>query len=422
MTPDQAIPPSGVRDSQSPRHLNRREFAGGLGLAVSGFLFPRSSVEARQTQSETLQNFPPEFGELLPVDPEIQRRAGEAFEEFYPQWTDRWIADGDLRGEKRIVFNPEDESTNSEVQAIGLELAATVEDWELFDSLVEYVKNKRNSDGLMTYYVGSDGYVLDSNSVVDADLGIVQALCTEAQKRGKYTDMAREYSQNVLAHDVDQDTFLFQGGNNWGGPKDGYVNPSYNITGAYLMAHELFSDEDWLRVKSAQEWLYDQILQKQSETGLIPNWSAPDGSRVDLSTMRAVAGVDYPEDQLRIESHGFGYEAPRIGQRVGTGAMWFGSEHDKRILERMAEFFASHQADTIAGHIDIQTGEPLVTWPESLVLANAAISLVTLDAKEAQTAYLEESVRIYTPDSEYVTNQAEPLKAWALLSGKMKPR
>jgi len=421
MTPDQGPLTQEVTAGFLPQApIDRRRILGGLAAVGAGLWLPGYVVEARQTEAETQQNYPPKFGEPLQVDPEIAEMANNAFEEFYPQWIDTWVVEGDSSEEKRVIFTPEDGSTNSEVQAIGMEFAAHVEDWELFDGLAVYMKTHTNSVGLMSHHLAANGSPIDTSSVVDADLGIFQALAMESKKRGNYTDEAREYAENILEHDVDQNTFLFKGGNDWGGPKDGFVNPSYNITGAYLLAHDMFGEKEWLKVKSAQEWLYDRIIEEQSETGLLPNWSAPDGTRVDYDLMKRIFyNRSMSEEEFTARLYAMSHEAGRIFQRVGTGAMWYGSEHDKKTLAKGAEFFATHDPDEISGYTDIQTGEALVNWPESLVLANAAVALTASGDVQAQRRYLEASMSIYDPSSPYVTNQAEPLKSWALLSGKM---
>src|SRR3990167_8564020 len=89
--------------------------------------------------------------------------------------------------------------------------AVSAEDKETFDGLWNYAKSQLNASGLMSWLIGADNKPLDTSSAADADLDIAYALVAADKTWGGYKDDATAMINNILAFDVEPQTFVLKG-------------------------------------------------------------------------------------------------------------------------------------------------------------------------------------------------------------------
>ncbi len=221
----------------------------------------------------------------------------------------------------------------SEGIAYGMLIAAGMDDRPVFDGLWQFYTEHLDERGLMNWSMGvceapGDN---DSNAATDAELDAAMALL-QAHARwpdGGYLDAARALAALILEHEVDLDCVgrtVLRPGDAFGGCRDqngqNRINPSYFAPGYYAVFAAFFPEQAtvWTDLRDDTYALYN-IYQTRMD-GLVPDWSATDGSDWYGAT--------------------YWYDACRTPWRVATDYAWTADERALAVLMGFTDWVDSN--------------------------------------------------------------------------------
>jgi len=152
---------------------------------------------------------------------------------------------------------------------------------EYFDSFNTYRKAYLNSNGLMSWHIGSNGEIKASGIAVEAEENMAMALMLAHHKWGRasgqnYEKDARKIMRALMENCIQTPEMFMKPGDSWGGYD--LIHPC-NFDVCYYESWGCFSgDSRWLDVKNES---YD-ILQKifsNYPTGFLPHWCDYNGNQ-----------------------------------------------------------------------------------------------------------------------------------------------
>jgi endo-1,4-beta-D-glucanase Y len=412
---------SGLEQRVSRRGLLRQ----GAKLGVGGLLVTSgTALDSRVTlavpHTPTLVEKPAFVQkEKMILDPEISRRAAEAFMDEgagYPDWKRLYLlSEGLPLGQIKVQYSS-DSGTNdtaSEVNAYGMIYAVNADDRDTFDGIWNFTQDHLNKAGLPMWRLNPDNTPNHDDggnaSAADADLDMAYALVAAEMRWGGYTDQAIAMMDRILEYDIEPGTYVLKGGHDWGGSNE--TNPSYYSPGYYQLFQDFSGNHEWGRVAEAGRTVFDAIYNKRG-TLLPPNWSTADGAEVPIRD------GEEPNQKNDI----YGYEAIRVPWRQGMAGLWYPdnpvvSGHAVEILGRINSFFESVAPDNVRGGYDPISGKPLVGWTEVAFTGTTAIAATLSELPGFQEKLLEHTIEARNID--WVTNESMRLISMLLLSDNM---
>lgn len=236
-------------------------------------------------------------------------------------------------------------STVSEGIAYGMLLAVYMDDQETFDGLFQYSQLHLDANGLMHWYIGPDGEVLDFGAATDSDEDIAFALVQADAKWGgsgslptTYAEAARKQIDLVYQHEV------YHGnrkdvlpGDAWGATN--VRNPSYFAPAFYRTFAEYTDNPGWLEVVASSYDILEASLNEangNADNGLVPAWCADTGAAV------SVHGVSH-----------FQFDSCRMPFRIGQDYCWHGEPRAKSYLQKITGFYEELGLENLIDGFDL---------------------------------------------------------------------
>jgi endoglucanase len=234
-------------------------------------------------------------------------------------------------------------SSNSEGIAYGMELAAYMNDQELFDALWQYEQLHVGQNGLMEWEIGPDGATLGSGAASDGDEDMALALVMAHKKWGGRGSLNETYETYALRqidlmwqHEVDPTRgHVFTPGDQFGG--GAIINISY-FAPAYYRVFGKFSGKtaDWDRVVESSYRVLAATLNAtngNATNGLVPAWSTPEG--VPMAPPQSNHPTHHQLDSCRTPF------------RIAQDYCWFEEPRALDYLTKIGAFHANIQAAKI---------------------------------------------------------------------------
>ncbi len=394
--------------------LTRRQLLVGAGASLL-----TSCIKAPEKKpNETLLSRAPSTGDsfvteqasfspslnLLECDPVHMREAREAFIVGYENWKRQFLSSAG-KEQLRVISN-EEEGTFSEFMGHGMLFSAYRDDKPTFEGLWKYAQQHTNTDGLMSWNVDALGSPNSNSSAADADIDIAQALLVADKRWGGYSDEAGELITTIMDHDVEPDTFILKGGNDWGGSSG--TNSSYYSPLSYEEFAVHTGDTRWKNVAQKSWEVIDAVKEaRHTRTGLPPDWTLPNGE---------------PLLSVGPTTHYYGYEAIRVPLRQAEAALVSRDDavrvHAVKQMMKVNAFFETIDPDYMKDGYDIRTGKTVGKYYEvpAFISTTAVASLVSSREEYRQRLH-EKTIRQV---SKQVYNETIRLRALLLLSGLMK--
>ena len=241
----------------------------------------------------------------------------------YMNWKTRFF-DG-----SRVVRPENNNDTVSEGIAYGMLIGVYMNDKAMFDALWAYAKAHHNSNGLMTWNIGSNGSAIGSGAATDADEDMAWALIMAGKQwnSATYMNEAVTLIRNLKAHGLDGN--VLKPGDNFGGASQ--TNPSYFAPSYYRAFARVSGDSGWMAVLDQS---YTILAASSGSNGLVPNWVNSSGA--------GVAGPGGDQNGLH-----FGYDACRTPWRIAMDYCETGEPRAKAYLDKIVGFFVGQAPDAI---------------------------------------------------------------------------
>lgn len=301
-------------------------------------------------------------------------------------WKGRHITSSGAGGFKRVQ---RDSSVNydtvSEGLGYGMLLSVYFNEQSLFDDLYRYVKLHFNSRGLMSWHINADGSLASgegsANCATDADEDIAVSLIFAHKLWGSsgsinYSNEAKTLIGNMERHCLDGD--ILKPGDTWGGWST--VNPSYFAPAWYKIFAQFTGNTKWNSVADKSYQIIASVNNKNSGTGLVPDWCTGDGS--------PASGQGY----------NYSYDATRYPWRTVLDYLWFGDERAKTNCDLINKFFIKVGSSNIKGEYSINGNQIGSAHNSSFVAPIAASSLTGYDLSFAKAMH-QENVEVTEPDA-----------------------
>jgi len=152
---------------------------------------------------------------------------------------------------------------------------------EYFDSFNAYRKVYLNSNGFMSWHIGSNGEIKGSGNAVEAEENIAMALMLANYQWGResgqnYEMDARRMMKALMEHCTQAPEMFMKPGDSWGGYE--LIHPC-NFDVCYYESWDCFSgDSRWLDVKNESYDILQKIFSKYP-TGFLPHWCDYNGNQ-----------------------------------------------------------------------------------------------------------------------------------------------
>ncbi len=223
------------------------------------------------------------------------------------------------------------DATVSEGIGYGMLLTVAFDERVAFDGLFAYYNMALDERGLMHWLrYGCDAHreetynAYPDNAAADADLDVAMALIQADCKWGGYSDAAVRVinaMRNAFIADADGVSVLLAG-DSWFDTN--CINYSYMAPAYYRKFAEYVPGDAAVWNKLADDTYILLERAANSDTGLIRNWGAPDGSGA------WGCEFDFQDD--------YGDDAARTPWRIGTDYIWWGTPAAKTFLDRMTDW------------------------------------------------------------------------------------
>lgn len=262
----------------------------------------------------------------------------------------RFLADY-VTPEGRVVRHDEGGDTVSEGQAYALLIAAGTGDEDRFEQVWAWTRDHLQRDDGLFAWRWDGGAVADDQPAADADLDVVVALATAADRfeRPEWRTEARRIADAVMEHEtfeVDGRRLLAAGP--WAvDPRT--VNPSYLARCDYGQLAELTGDDGWERL--GDDAL--DVVAGLADDGLPPDWAqVTDGGEVvpvadaDGTEGTGRYGLDAARIPVRLAPCDEGRDiAAALWDRLGDGEGADASEHPLGLVGAAAAALAAGDDD-----------------------------------------------------------------------------
>tara|TARA_R100000027_G_scaffold2734_8_gene2694 strand:+ start:13667 stop:15904 length:2238 start_codon:yes stop_codon:yes gene_type:complete len=242
-----------------------------------------------------------------------------------------------ITGEWRITRDDAEDSTVSEGIGYGMLLCVLMDNASnntrpLFDGLYNYYLRRLNQNGLMNWRIIEDSngilpdpYSTDIADAADADEDVALALVFAHRQWGSesgipYLDQAQILITRLQEEVCKANSYdLFQSGSKADG--DTWQNISYYAPAWYRIFSEVTQSTYWENtvipnVYTEIRYFYNN--NSYAARGLVPNWHDP-------YNRSQVTGAPQLDPNTSYDS---GFDACRIGWRIGTDYLWYGTSSD----------------------------------------------------------------------------------------------
>ena len=275
------------------------------------------------------------------------------------------------------------EDVRSEGMSYGMMIAVQLNKKEEFDRLWKWTKTYMYQKdggykGYFAWHCKTDGTQLAANPASDGEVWFITALFfadgrwrsgkgiynykAEAQSildTAIHADERGDLATDLFDPESKQVVFVPQLGRN-----STFTDPSYHMPHYYEL-WALWADKDnefWAdAAKISREYLKTTV---HPQTGLAPNYSYFDGKPYD--------------DEY---NGNFRYDAYRVGANVGVDYVWFAPDNwHVEQSNRLLDFFTSQGIDDYKAEY-LLTGEPLVEYRRSGLIATNAVAALAADPK-----------------------------------------
>lgn len=256
----------------------------------------------------------------------------------YNQWKIDYI-EACGNGQYRVRWD-EPDKTVSEGIAYGMLLAAYAADFDLFDGLWSYYKERRNDNGLMDFKIkGCTLDILGSGSASDGDIDAAMALMVASyQWPSLYENEAKDLIRDIKKFEIDTvqidglDILQLNNGDSWSSSEN-CRNPSYQGP-AYFRKFGAFTNDRlfWSRCAQGSYQLLNNNI--DDNTGLVSNWSDIYGNPNNCNG-----------------ANEYGFDASRNPWRMATDVAWFNDSNAKNICNKIAGYVQVVGSDIVGGPV-----------------------------------------------------------------------
>lgn len=171
---------------------------------------------------------------------------------------------------------------------------------------------------------------------------------------------------------------ILKPGDTWGGYST--VNPSYFAPAWYKIYAQFTGNNKWNSVADKCYEIIASVNNKNSGTGLVPDWCQGDGS--------PASGQGY----------NYSYDATRYPWRTVLDYLWFGDQRAKTNCDLINKFFINVGPSNIKGEYSITGGQIGSAHNSSFVAPIAASALTGYDINFAKAMH-QENVKVTEPDA-----------------------
>jgi endo-1,4-beta-D-glucanase Y len=261
-------------------------------------------------------------------------------------------------------------STVSEGIGYGMILAVYMNDQPLFDQLWKYEQLWLGTNGLMDWYISSDGVTrLGTGAASDADEDMAWALLMADRQWGgsgtlsdTYLNVAKNQINLIYTNEIFMDK-LVKPGDTWGDWTT--VNASYFAPAYYRAFAKASGNDGWSQVVQT---VYDTLANEvnatngNSSNGLVPAWSTSDGVPNPAVFMNMPAAPT-----------NYQYDSCRTPFRIGLDYCMNNEPRAQAYVAKTSQFFAGVGAKNIVDGYQLNgTPQPQNTSGQSAAFVGPA--------------------------------------------------
>ncbi|MGN6813950.1 MAG: glycosyl hydrolase family 8, partial [Thermomicrobiales bacterium] len=311
-----------------------------------------------------------------PIAPDAAAATNE-IQTSYANWKSAYLTASGAGGNLRVLTPDYGADSVSEGIGYGMLMAVTLNDRPTFDGLWAYARSHLDQYGLMNWRIGADGSVVGANSATDADEDMAFALVLADKTRGwGYTADARALIGNIIAHEVEANTWVLKPTDVWGGSN--ITNPSYYATGYYRAFGEYTGDTRWDGVINAAYGVIaavNAVNPAANATGLLPDWTTAQGGPTSMS-------------------YQYTYDATRIPWRLAQDAVWHCDARASAQLNKISAFFKHIGPGNILDGYKLD-GTVIGQYHNAAFVGTAAAGSIVSPDAAYKTAMWNETVRLH---------------------------
>jgi uncharacterized repeat protein (TIGR02543 family) len=321
-----------------------------------------------------------------PIAPDAAAAASE-IQTSYTNWKAAYLTASGAGGFLRVQSPDYGSDTVSEGIGYGMLMAVALDDRPTFNGLWAYARSHFDDNHLMIWRINTNNLPVPNppdvsaryNSATDADEDMAFALVLADKKWTGYTTDARALIGNIMAHEVEADTWILKPTDIWGGSD--ITNPSYYATGYYRAFREYTGDARWDGVINAAYGVIatvNAVNAGANATGLLPDWTTAQG----LPTNKPGQGYDYS------------YNATRIPWRLAQDAVWHCDARASAQLNKMSAFFKRIGPGNILDGYKLD-GTVIGQYHNAAFVGTAAAGAIASPDAAYKTAMWNETVRLH---------------------------
>jgi endo-1,4-beta-D-glucanase Y len=264
----------------------------------------------------------------------------------YARWKKDTVTSDGANGHQRVQ-RPKDptlqpNSTVSEGIGYGLLVAVYMNDQALFDELWKYEQSVLGKNGLMDWYIGSNGSDRPGTvgAATDADEDMAWALLMADRQWGGNGSLGDSYL-NVAKHQIDQifnneifEYKLLKPGDGWG--DNSTVNASYFAPAYYRAFAKVSGNDNWNQVLQTSYDTLNNTLNGSNgnaTNGLVPAWATSAGQPNSNA---------YPGSPTNYQ-----YDSCRTPFRIGLDYCLTGEPRARAYVAKTSQFFSAIGAKQI---------------------------------------------------------------------------
>lgn len=252
-----------------------------------------------------------------------------------------WYKKNYITADGQVIDNATNSQTTSEAQSYALLRAVWEDDWQTFDTVLNWTMNnlKLSDAHLFAWLAHADGRTLeikDYTTATDADEDIALALLFASKRWNNeyYEDLGKKIVQDIWKHEVVQinDRYYLIAGTNLRRENGYLTNPSYYSPASYRIFAEIDPEHTWnILADDTYRNLEDIAAATSSneKTYLIPNWFIVSEDGISETSAPHVNG----------DADNYGYDAFRLHWRVALDQLWFNNQNAKNFLMNATPFF-----------------------------------------------------------------------------------
>jgi endo-1,4-beta-D-glucanase Y len=306
----------------------------------------------------------------------------------YARWKKDTVTSNGASGHQRVQ-RPKDptlqpNSTVSEGIGYGMILAVYMDDQSLFDELWKYEQTVLGKNGLMDWYIGSNGTERPGTvgAATDADEDMAWALLLADRQWGGSGTLGDTYL-NVAKHQIEavfnNEIFeykLLKPGDGWGDTST--VNASYFAPSYYRAFAQVSGNDNWnLVLQTSYETLSNTLNSSNGNAanGLVPAWATSAGQPNPNA---------YPGSPTNYQ-----YDSCRTPFRIGLDYCLSGEPRARAYVEKTSQFFSAIGAKKIVDGYNLD-GSPKPQYGPGQSAAFVGPAVVGAMSDATYSAFVQE--------------------------------